>query len=345
MRLDVKTTPKSYPTPTENDFTLTDFQFESGESLPDLRLHYRTIGTPLRDEAGTVRNAVLIMHGTGGSGLRFLTEEFGGVLFGAGQPLSAEDYFIILPDSVGHGQSSKPSDGLRARFPRYGYADLVNAQHRLVTEALEVDHLRLVMGTSMGGMHTWVWGAHFPDFMDALMPMASLPAAIAGRNRMMRRMIADSIRNDPGWREGDYENQPRGLIAAIHTFIFMISCPLQWQQQAPTRDEADELFDELVHGYMDTLDANDLLYQIEASSDYDPAALLEQIEAPLVAINSSDDQVNPPELGIMEAAMKRIKDSLYILIPTSDETNGHRTYAFAELWQQHLAALLEKSKR
>ena len=344
MRLDVKTTPKSYSTPAEHDFTLTDFRFENGETLPELKLHYRTIGTPVRDAAGTVRNAVLIMHGTGGSGLRFLTNEFGGVLFGSGQPLSAQDYFIIMPDNIGHGQSSKPSDGLRASFPRYGYADLVKAQHQLLVMALEVDHLRLVMGTSMGGMHTWVWGTRYPDFMDALMPMASLPVAIAGRNRMMRRMIADSIRNDPQWQGGEYKNQPPGLVAAIHTFIFMISCPLQWQQQAPTRDQADELFDELVRGYLDTLDANDLLYQIEASSDYDPAPMLEKIEAPLAAINSADDQVNPPELGIMEATMKRIKDGQYVLIPTSEETNGHRTYAFAELWQQHLVALLEKSK-
>ena len=331
-------------TPIESDITLTNFEFESGETLPELRLHYRTIGTPVRDKTGMVCNAILIMHGTGGSGLRFLTDEFGGALFGSGQPLSAEDYFIVMPDSIGHGQSSKPSDGLRAHFPRYSYADLVKAHHALLTEALEVDHLRLVMGTSMGGMHTWVWGTRYPDFMDALMPMASLPVAVAGRNRMMRRMIADSIRKDPQWQDGEYKNQPGGLVAAIHTFIFMISCPLQWQQQAPTRDQADALFDELVQGYLDTLDANDLLYQIEASSNYDPEPLLERIEAPLVAINSADDQVNPPELGIMEAAMKRIKNGQYVLIPTSDETNGHRTYAIAELWQQHLVALLEQSK-
>lgn len=332
---------KSYPVPAEGNFIISNFRFRNGEILPRLQLHYRTIGTPLRDDAGVVRNAVLIMHGTGGSGSRFLTDEFGEVLFGSGQPLDTDKHFIILPDSIGHGQSSKPSDGLRASFPHYRYMDLVTAQHLLLTEELQVDHLRLIMGTSMGGMHTWIWGARYPDFMDALVPMASLPAAIAGRNRMIRRMISDAIRQDPNWLGGEYENQPRGLVTAIYAFIFMVSCPLQWQEIAPTQKQADVLFDRLVQDYLDTLDANDLLYQIEASSDYDPAPFLENIKAPLLAINSQDDQVNPPELGVMEKAIRRVKSGRYILLPTSGETRGHRTYAFAEIWAQHLNTFLK----
>ena len=220
--------------PLEGDFIVRDFPFTTGEPLADLRLHYTTLGTPVRDAEGVVRNAVLILHGTGGNGRVFLNEPFAGVLFGPGQPLDATRHYIVLPDGIGHGQSSKPSDGLRARFPRYTYADMVCAQHRLLTEGLGVNHLRLVMGTSMGGMHTWMWGELYPQFMDALMPLASLPAAIAGRNRMMRRMVTDAIRNDPEWRGGDYREQPRGLLSAIYTLLFMVSVPLQWQQQAST---------------------------------------------------------------------------------------------------------------
>lgn len=331
----------NYPAPVEDDYIIPNFRFRSGAVLPDLQIHYRTIGTPSRDDMGVVRNAVLIMHGTGGSGSRFLTDDFGGVLFGPDQPLDAGKYFIILPDAIGHGQSSKPSGGMRARFPNYRYMDLVTAQHLLITEKLQVEHLRLAMGTSMGGMHTWIWGARYPDFMDALMPMASLPVAIAGRNRMIRRMISDAIRQDPDWMDGEYKIQPRGLITAIYAFIFMVSCPLQWQKQAPTQKQADELFDTLVGDYLDTLDANDLLYQIEASSDYDPAPFLENIRAPLLAINSEDDQVNPPELGIMEEAIGRVRGGRYTLIPTSKRTRGHRTYAFADIWSHHLNALLK----
>jgi homoserine O-acetyltransferase len=303
-----------------------------------------TVGTPRKDSAGVVRNAVLIMHGTGGTGRAFLREQFAGVLFGPGQLLDATRYFIILPDAVGHGGSSKPSDGLHARFPRYGYRDMVEAQYRLVTEGLGVRHLRLVMGTSMGGMQTWLWGETYPDFMDALMPLASLPAEIAGRNRMMRRMVTDSIRGDPEWLGGEYKRQPRGLTSAIYTLIFMVSSPLQWQKQAPTREAADKLFDQLVAGYQKQFDANDMLYQFDASRDYDPAPELEKIRAPLVAVNSADDQVNPPELGIMEREIVRVRRGRYVLIPTSDQTRGHGTHSLPALWKQHLAALLEESK-
>jgi homoserine O-acetyltransferase len=290
-----------------------------------------------------VRNAVLLLHGTGGSGQAFLRDQFAAVLFGPGQLLDATRYYLVLPDAIGHGRSSKPSDGLRARFPRYSYDDIVAAQHRLLTEELGVNHLRLVMGTSMGGMHTWLWGARHPQFMDALMPLASLPAQIAGRNRMLRRMIIDAIRGDPEWRAGDYISQPRGLVAAIYTLLFMVSSPLRWQQHAPTRETADALFDELVAGYLAQLDANDLLYQVDASRDYDPAPDLERIEAPLLAINSADDEVNPPELGILEQAITRVRRGRAVVLSTSAATGGHRTHSLPAVWQHYLAELLAES--
>jgi homoserine O-acetyltransferase len=331
------------PAPTQGDVVLHDFKFASGETMAELKLHYRTLGTPRRDTSGVVRNAVLIMHGTGGSGAGFLAESFAGALFKPGQLLDANRYFIILPDGIGHGQSSKPSDGLHARFPHYGYRDMVMAQYRLLTEGLGVNHLRLVMGTSMGGMQTWLWGETYPDFMDALMPLASLPVQIAGRNRMMRRMVIDSIKQDPEWNQGEYKSQPRGLAAAIYTLLFMTSSPLQWQKQAPTREAADRMFDEMVKRQLARTDANDMLYAFDASRDYDPAPKLESIAAPLVAINSADDQVNPPELGILDREIKRVKRGRYILIPISEQTRGHGTHSLPEIWKQHLAQLLEES--
>jgi homoserine O-acetyltransferase/O-succinyltransferase len=332
--------------PVEGDFTIRDFRFESGETLPELRLHYRTLGSPTKDAAGVVRNAVLILHGTTGSGAQFLSRQFAGALFGPGQLLDATKYCIILPDGIGHGQSSKPSNGMRMRFPRYNYNDMVTAHYRLLTERLGVNHLRLVMGTSMGGMHTWVWGERYPDFMDALMPLASLPVQIAGRNRMIRRMIMDSIKNDPEWNNGEYKTQPvRGLTAAVHGLMIMSSSPLQMQKQAPTREEADRQFDNRVRASLTNRDANDMIYQFDASRDYDPAPKLESIKAPLVAINSADDQVNPPELGIAEREIKRVKRGRFILIPISDQTRGHGTHSLPELWKQHLAALLNESKQ
>jgi homoserine O-acetyltransferase len=332
-----------YPVPVEGDYVIRDFHFKSGETLPELKLHYTTVGTPARDGAGVVRNAVLVMHGTGGNGRSFLRPQFAGVLFSRGGLLDATKYFIILPDGIGHGASSKPSDGLHARFPRYGYRDMVEAQYRLLTEKLNVNHLRLVMGTSMGGMQTWLWGETYPDFMDALMPLASLPTEIAGRNRMMRRMVTDSIRNDPEWQNGEYKRQPRGLTSAIYTLVFMVSSPLQWQKQAPTRDAADKFFDDMVGNYERQFDANDMLYQFDASRDYDPAPALEKIKAPLVAVNSADDQVNPPELGVMEQGIKRVARGRYVLIPISDKTRGHGTHSLPAVWGQYLKELLDAS--
>lgn len=329
---------------TEGDFQIRDFKFDSGETLPVLNLHYRTLGTPARNLRGQVINAVLVMHGTGGTGAQFLTDNFAGVLFGPGQLLDAATHYIILPDNIGHGKSSKPSDGLHAKFPRYGYSDLVTAQYRLVTEGLKVDHLRLVMGTSMGGMHSWMWAERYPGFMDAAMPLASLPVQISGRNRMFRRMVSDSIRKDPTWMGGEYKTQPAGLRGAVYTGIFMSSVPLMWQKLAPSRDEADAFFDKMVAQRMASSDANDMLYQFESSFDYDPSKDLEKIQCPLVAVNSADDQVNPPELGILETEIKRVKKGRAVVIPISDQTRGHSTHSWPAIWGNELAALLKASE-
>lgn len=335
----------AWPAPKEGNVTLHDFHFESGETLAHLRLHYRTLGEPRKNSEGIVENAVLILHGTTGSGQQFLTDHFAGVLFGPGELLDATRYYLILPDDIGHGQSSKPSDGLRARFPHYDYHDMVRAEYLLVTEGLGVNHLRLVLGTSMGAMHTWMWGEMFPDFMQALMPLACLPIQISGRNRMMRDMIMDSIRNDPAWNSGEYTTQPPGLISAIHVMLFMVSSPLQWQKEAPTREAADAMFRRMVERYKSLEDANDMLYAFNASRDYNPEPELEKIRAPLLAINSADDQVNPPELGIVEALIKRVKRGQFILLPITDQTRGHGTHSYPAIWKQYLAELIEESRK
>jgi homoserine O-acetyltransferase len=329
------------PAASEHDFVVRNFRFASGETLPELKLHYRTVGTPRRDSAGVVRNAVMILHGTGGSGAGFLSRTFGGELFGSGQLLDATQYFIILPDGIGHGRSSKPSDGLHARFPKYTYDDMVRAQHAMLVDGLNVNHLRLVMGTSMGAMHCWVWGEMYPDFADGLVPLASAPTQIAGRNRVMRTMIMDSITHDPAWKNGEYTTQPHdGLVGAINLLMMMTSSPLQWHKTAPTRDAADKWYEEQIASRVAATDANDMLYQYNASRDYDPSPNLEKITAPLLAINSADDVVNPPELGIMERLMPRVKRGKYVLIPTSDQTRGHGTHSLPAVWGKHLADFL-----
>lgn len=329
--------------PAEGDVVFKNFRFTSGETLPELRMHYRTYGAPRKDAKGIVRNAVLIMHGTGGTGGQFSGRNFAGELFGAGQPLDAAKYYIILPDDIGHGRSSRPSDGLRAKFPRYGYVDMVEAEYRLVTEGLGINHLRLVMGTSMGGMHTWLWGSRYPDFMDALMPLASLPTQIAGRNRAWRRVVIDAIRNDPEWKNGEYTTQPQSLRTAAQMLWLVGSNPILRQAQGPTVAEADRVLDEYVKNYFRTGDANDILYALEASRDYDPGPGLEQIKAPLVAVNSADDIINPPELQILEREIKRISRGRAVILPLSQRTSGHGTHTQAALWKQHLEALLRES--
>ncbi len=337
-------TAANYPPPTESDYTIRDFKFASGETLSELRVHYRTLGKPEKDAQGKTTNAVLIMHGTTGSGAQFIRPEFAGELFGKDQPLDATKFFIVLPDGIGHGKSSKPSDGMRAKFPRYGYIDMVEADYRLLTEGLGVDHARLVMGTSMGGMHTWLWGELHPDFMNALMPLASLPTQISGRNRAWRRMVIDAIRNDPAWTDGDYKTQPPSLRTAAEMLWFMSSNPVLRQKDAPTLAKADEVLDKFVEQIFKTDDANDVLYALEASHDYDPAPNLEKIEAPLLAINFADDLINPPELGILEREIKRVPHGRAIVIPFSDKTRGHGSHTLAALWKDQLADLLKETK-
>jgi len=332
------------PATTEGDYVVKNFKFRSGESLPELRLHYTTLGKPARDAQGRVTNAVLILHGTGGTGHQFLSPIFAGELFGPGQLLDATRYFIILPDGVGHGKSSKPSDGLHARFPQYDYDDMVLGHYRLLTEGLGVNHLRLLFGTSMGCMHSFVWGETYPDFMDALMPMACQPVQIAGRNRVWRKMVMDAIRNDPDWKGGEYLAEPQQAMRTAVDFLLIAgSAPLYMQKTLPARDAADKYLDDYFKSHLAGLDANDLLYQVNASRNYDPSPQLEKITAQVMYINSADDFINPPELGIADREIKRVKNGRFVLLPISDETRGHGTHTRAVVWKQYLAELLEKS--
>jgi homoserine O-acetyltransferase len=335
-----------YPTPTEGDYTIHNFKFASGETLPELRIHYRTLGKIDKDAQGKTRNAVLIMHGTTGSGAQFIRPEFAGELFGKDQPLDATKFLIVLPDGIGHGKSSKPSDRMHAKFPRYGYIDMVEAQYRLLADGLGINHARLVMGTSMGGMHTWLWGESHPEFMDALMPLASLPTQISGRNRAWRRIIIDAIRNDPAWNGGEYPaGQPPSLRTAAEMLWFMSSNPVLRQKEAPTLAKTDEALDKFVEQIVKADDANDVLYALEASHDYDPGSNLEKIRAPLLAINSADDLINPPELGILEREIKRVPHGRAMVILFSDKTRGHGSHTIAALWRDQLSILLKDSAK
>jgi homoserine O-acetyltransferase/O-succinyltransferase len=332
--------------PSEGDYTAANFRFQSGETLPELRLHYMTLGKPKRDGAGKITNAVLILHGTGGSGRQFLGPQFADVLFGPGQLLDSSRYFIILPDNIGHGKSSKPSDGMRARFPQYDYDDMVAAQHELLEEGLGVNHLRLLMGTSMGCMHSWVWSEIYPDFMDAVMPLACLPVQIAGRNRLWREMVMQGIRQDPDWKGGDYTTEPRTALQISADFLLIAGgAPLLMQKSLSTRDVADKYLDDSMKRITATLDANDLLYAVNASRNYDPSGKLETIKAPVMFVNSADDFINPPELGIAEREIKRVPHGKFVLIPISDQTHGHGTHTWAAVWQQYLKELLAETAK
>jgi homoserine O-acetyltransferase len=331
----------TFPAPVEADFVARDVTFTSGDRLPEVRLHYRTLGTPQRDASGAIRNAVLILHGTGGSGAGFLGPGYGGLLFGKGQLLDAERYYIILPDNVGHGRSSKPSDGLRMKFPAYRYTDMVRLQHRLVTEGLGLTRLRLVMGTSMGAMHAWMWGYMFPAVADGLVPLASNPVEIAGRNRMWRKALVDAIVTDPTWQQGEYTEPPRGMASALGFLLIATSTPMQWQKQWPTAAAVDAWLADQIATRLKTTDANDTIYHFRASEDYDPSPHLAEITAPLLAINSADDFVNPPELPMMQALIGRVKHGRFVLLPATDATRGHGTHSLPAVWGDHLAAFLK----
>ena len=334
-----------YPGPAEADCVIKDFKFTSGETLPELRIHYRTLGEPKKGKDGKTANAVLITHGTTGSGAQFIRPEFAGELFGKDQPLDATKHFIVLPDGIGHGKSSRPSEGMPAKFPHYGYADMVEAQYRLLTQKLGVDHARLVMGTSMGGMHTWIWGETHPDFMDALLPLASLPIQISGRNRAWRKLSIDAIRNDPAWNNGEYKSPPPSMRTVIQMLWLMSSHPVLRQTEAPTLAGSDEAVNKYVTDLTKTLDANDALYALEASRDYDPNLNLEKIRAPLLAINSADDLINPPELGILEREIKRVPHGRAVVIPLSDKSRGHGSHTVAALWKDELVRLLKETEK
>jgi homoserine O-acetyltransferase len=335
----------TWPAPQESDFVVHNFHFQSGETLPELRIHYTTLGKPAKDAMGHTTNAVLILHGTSGTGGQFLRPIFAGVLFGQGQLLDASKYFIILPDNIGHGKSSKPSDGMHAHFPQYEYADMVALQHELLEKGLGVNHLRLLLGTSMGCMHSWMWAEAYPDEVDAVMPLACLPVPIAGRNRMWRKMVIDGIRQDPDWKNGDYTTQPRAALQISADFLLIAgSAPLHLQQDLPTRDAADKYLDESMKRMNGGLDANDFLYAVSASRNYDPSSKLETIKAPVMFINSGDDFINPPELGIAEREIKKVKNGKFILLPASDQTFGHGTHTHAAVWQQYLKELLDDSQ-
>jgi homoserine O-acetyltransferase/O-succinyltransferase len=327
-----------YPAAKEDDFIARDFKFHTGEVLPEVRLHYRTVGEP-------TGQPVLILHGTAGSGARMLTPAFAGELFGPGQPLDAKKYFIILPDAIGTGKSTKPSDGLRAKFPKYDYDDMVEGQYRLLTEGLGIRHLRLVIGQSMGGMQTWIWGEKYPGFMDALVPMASQPTPMASRNWMLRRAMIEMIRNDPDWNDGNYTAQPRSLrFARLFFGIATSGGTLAYQKQAPNRQAADKVVDDRLAA-PSREDANDLIWQYDSSRDYDPSAGLERIEAQLLAINAADDERNPPETGLMDEALKHVKNGRLYLIPASDKTRGHGTTGSAKFYAQQLLELLQSARQ
>jgi homoserine O-acetyltransferase len=323
-----------YPAPKQGEWIAHDFKFHTGDVMPALKLHYTTIGEPTGEP-------VLVLHGTGGSAAAMLTPAFAGELFGPGQPLDASKYFIILPDVVGHGKSSKPSDGLKTTFPQYDYADMVDAQYRLLTEHLGIKHLRLVIGNSMGGMETWLWGEKYPSFMDALVPMASQPTAMSSRNWMLRRMMLESIRNDPGYDNGNYTKQPNALkYASVFFGIATAGGTLNYQTHAPTRELADKMVDARLKLPV-TADANDFLWQWGSSADYDAAPNLSRIEASLLAINAADDERNPPETGVMERALKDVKNGKLYLIPASAETSGHLTTGNARFYKQQLLEFLQ----
>lgn len=334
----VAATAQTFPSTKTGEYVAKEFKFHTGETLPEVKLAYTTLGDP----AGI---PVLILHGTAGSGSGLLSPTFGGELFGPGQPLDAAKYYVIIPDSLGHGKSSKPSDGMRAKFPRYSYDDMVLAQYRLVTEALNVKHLRLVLGNSMGGMHTWIWGVNHPNFMDALVPMASQPTEMSSRNWMMRRLIIDTIRNDPDWNGGNYASQPKAFKAANVFFgIATNGGTLAYQKMAPTREAADKLLDGRLNAAFGA-DANDFLYQWDSSRDYNPAPKLGNIKAAVLAINSADDERNPPETGIMDRELKRIPNARLLLIPASEDTRGHGTTGMAKFWAKQVGEFLASAPK
>lgn len=332
--------PAAPPNQHEADLVIRDFRLESGAVLPEARLHYTTLGTPHRDAHGDIDNAVLVLHGTTGTGRQFLAPTMGPELFAPGAPLYTAQYFVVLPDGLGRGGSSKPSDGLRGRFPRYGYGDVLEGQYRVVTEGLGIKHLRAVIGTSMGGMQTWMWGERHPGMMDGLVAVASQPIPVSGRNALWRRLLIEAIRSDPDYKGGAYDREPTQFTKVLPIFNIMTEGVLSQQQAAPTNADAAQLYDRLAATYAHKVDANDWLYAFDSSFDYDPSPRLGEIKAKLLAINFADDALNPVELGVMEPAIRRIPGARFVLIPASPETHGHQSLRYAKLWRPYLAAFM-----
>ena len=328
----------------EADFMIKDFRFQSGEVLPQLRQHYTALGTPVRDAAGNISNAVILLHGTTGTGKNYLNPSLSDYLFKAGMPLDASKYFIILPDGIGRGGSSKPSDGMRMKFPKYGYSDVVEAEYRLCTEGLGIKHLRLVLGTSMGGMMTWIWGERYPEYMDGLVAIASQPVELSGRNWLWRRLIIEGIRQDAEWNNGNYDKEPHSFVYFSAEFNIMTESPVRLQERLPTRERANQYYDQVVAHNSKVLDANDYLMWLESSYDYNPGPSLDKIQAPLLAINFADDALNPPELGIMETALQRVKSGKLILVPASKQSRGHQTLNEGKIWAPYLTEFMETLK-
>jgi homoserine O-acetyltransferase len=328
---------------TEGDFIIKDFHFHDGEVLPELRLHYVTLGTPHRNSSGQIDNAVLLLHSTGGDTTEFFDSDFSGLLYGAGEPLDLAKFYLIIPDSIGHGKSSKPSDGLRARFPHYGYEDMVTAQHQLVTQKLSVTHLRLILGLSMGGMHTWLWGERYPEMMDALFPISALPVETGGRNRLWRHMIVEMIRNDPEWKNGDYQQQPHCLIRLAPLVLIMTGNPARQYEKYPTRAAADKWYARTVELAGKHADANNTLYHYDASSDYNPAPDLEKIRAQLLLITFADDQINSPEFAALDREMPRVRNGRFVIVPATKQSDGEGNNTVAGLWRHYLAEVLNSS--
>jgi homoserine O-acetyltransferase/O-succinyltransferase len=338
-------TPRQWPVQ-DGNYVIRNFHFGSGESIPELKLHYLTLGKPHLDPAGHTDNAVLLLHGTGGSAHSLLNPAFSDVLFGPGQPLDITRFYIILPDDIGHGESSKPSDGMRMHFPRYDYDDMVASQHTMLVDGLHVDHLRLILGTSMGCMQSFVWGETYPQFSDALAPFACLPVELAGRNRLWRYMAMQMIRNDPAWKNGDYTSEPvEGLRGANDLIVIAGSAPLQMQKNFPTRTQAESYVDRTLDTLIAHTDANDFLYYVDASRNYNPEPKLSTMTAPVLWINSADDFINPPELGIAQKMVTRMPHAKFILIPISDATRGHGTHTMAAVWKDYLVEFLEETEK
>jgi homoserine O-acetyltransferase len=329
----------SFPGQREGEVLITDFAFQNGEKLPEVRLHYTTLGAPHKNGHGDVDNAVLLLHGTTGTGKSFLAPSIAGELFGAGQPLDASVYYVIMPDGLGRGGSTKPSDGLRAKFPRYGYGDVVTGQYRLVVEGLGVKHLRLVLGTSMGGMQAWMWGERYPDAMDALMPIACLPVELSGRNMLWRQLVIDAIKTDPDYSEGNYVKPPAHFAHALPIFNIMTESAQRLELEAPTRSKASELYESLVAGFA-KFDANDYLYWFDSSYDYDPEAQLGKIKAKVLAVNFADDELNPPELGVLERDMPKVKHARFVTVPAGPNSRGHQSLSVAALWKKYVVELM-----